>query len=173
MTVSFRLPKLAIFWYFWWIFGRSKCKRRSLRSQCWMRLFLWFSNIVRLPSFLYEKYALSSRLPTLWLRYKNLLEYYIVVKVVSFLCLLISYLGLHYPREAKSTRFCLDTFWRTRATYRESPSKQLSQFSFLIVDNREFLALDLSYPFNSFTRPIFRSLYKTITNCTPCDNDMR
>ena len=138
-----------------------------------MRLFLWFSNIVRLPSFLYEKYALSSRLPTLWLRYKNLLEYYIVVKVVSFLCLLISYLGLHYPREAKSTRFCLDTFWRTRATYRESPSKQLSQFSFLIVDNREFLALDLSYPFNSFTRPIFRSLYKTITNCTPCDYDMR
>ena len=24
----------------------SKCKRSSLRSQCWMRLFLWFSNTV-------------------------------------------------------------------------------------------------------------------------------
>ena len=27
-------------------FVRSSCKRSSLRSQCWMRLFLWFSNTV-------------------------------------------------------------------------------------------------------------------------------
>ena len=27
-------------------FSHSKCKRSSLRSQCWMRLFLWFSNTV-------------------------------------------------------------------------------------------------------------------------------
>ena len=27
-------------------FVHSKCKRSSLRSQCWMRLFLWFSNTV-------------------------------------------------------------------------------------------------------------------------------
>ena len=32
-----------------------------------------------------------------------------------------------------------------------------------------FPALDLSIPFNSLTRPIFRSLYKTIINCTRCD----
>ena len=31
---------------FLWTFGHSKCKRISLRSQCWMRLFLWFSNTV-------------------------------------------------------------------------------------------------------------------------------
>ena len=37
----------------------------------------------------------------------------------------------------------------------------------------QFLALDWSYPFNFLTRPMFRSIYKTITNCTPCDNDMR
>ena len=30
----------------WTIFGIFKCKRSSLRSQCWMRLFLWFSNTV-------------------------------------------------------------------------------------------------------------------------------
>ena len=30
-----------------WHFVHSKCKRSSLRSQCWMRLFLWFSNTVR------------------------------------------------------------------------------------------------------------------------------
>ena len=35
-----------LFWHFKWIFGHSKCKRSSLRSQCWMRLFLWFSNTV-------------------------------------------------------------------------------------------------------------------------------
>ena len=28
------------------IFVHSNCKRISLRSQCWMRLFLWFSNTV-------------------------------------------------------------------------------------------------------------------------------
>ena len=28
-------------------FLNSKCKRSSLRSQCWMRLFLWFSNTMR------------------------------------------------------------------------------------------------------------------------------
>ena len=35
----------------WSIFGtfvHSKCKRSLLRSQCWMRLFLWFSNTVRM-----------------------------------------------------------------------------------------------------------------------------
>ena len=51
---------LATFWRlfgdilvtFWRLFGvflsfvHSKCKRSSLRSQCWMRLFLWFSNTV-------------------------------------------------------------------------------------------------------------------------------
>ena len=30
------------FWHFWWTFVHSKCKRSSLRSQCWRRLFLWF-----------------------------------------------------------------------------------------------------------------------------------
>ena len=32
------------------ILGDSKCKRNSLRSQYWMRLFLWFSNTVKLYS---------------------------------------------------------------------------------------------------------------------------
>ena len=39
-------PKLTFFWHFLWTFVHSKCKRSSLRSQCWMRLFLWFSNTV-------------------------------------------------------------------------------------------------------------------------------
>ena len=34
------------FWHFSWTFVHSKCKRSSLRSQCWMRLFLWFSTTV-------------------------------------------------------------------------------------------------------------------------------
>ena len=34
------------FWHFQWTFVHSKCTRSSLRSQCWMRLFGWFSNIV-------------------------------------------------------------------------------------------------------------------------------
>ena len=50
MTVSFRFfknsLKWSIFWHFWWTFVHSKCKLSSLRSQYWMRLFLWFSNIV-------------------------------------------------------------------------------------------------------------------------------
>ena len=34
------------FWHFLLTFVHSKCKYSSLRSQCWMRLFLWFSNTV-------------------------------------------------------------------------------------------------------------------------------
>ena len=38
-------PKFP-FWHFSSAFVHSKWKRSSLRSQCWMRLFLWFSNTV-------------------------------------------------------------------------------------------------------------------------------
>ena len=39
--------KLAKTDHFWKLtFVHPKCKRSSLRSQCWMRLFLWFSNTV-------------------------------------------------------------------------------------------------------------------------------
>ena len=39
------------FWNFhqflaFWTFVHSKCRRSSLRSQCWIGLFLWFSNTV-------------------------------------------------------------------------------------------------------------------------------
>ena len=37
---------VGIFHQFWLIFVHSKCKLSSLPSQCWMRLFLWFSNTV-------------------------------------------------------------------------------------------------------------------------------
>ena len=36
-----KLAKMDNFWHFWLTFVHS------LRSQCWMRLFLWFSNTVR------------------------------------------------------------------------------------------------------------------------------
>ena len=38
-----KLAKIDHFWHFWWTFVHSKCKRSSLRSQFWMRLFLYFS----------------------------------------------------------------------------------------------------------------------------------
>ena len=38
-------------------FCHLKCKRSSLRSQCWMRLFLWFSNTV---------YVRSTRVMRVW-----------------------------------------------------------------------------------------------------------
>ena len=38
--------KSAIFWHFYSTFVHKKCKRSSLRSQCKMRLFMWFSNTV-------------------------------------------------------------------------------------------------------------------------------
>ena len=41
-------PKGTIFGIFLLTFVHSKCKRNLLRSQCWMRLFLWFSNTVEL-----------------------------------------------------------------------------------------------------------------------------
>ena len=46
-----KLAKMDHFGYFWWTFVYLKCKHSSLRSQCWMRLFLWFSNTVKLFSF--------------------------------------------------------------------------------------------------------------------------
>ena len=42
-----KLAKMDQFWHFFINFClHSKCKRNWLRSQCWMRLFLWFSNTV-------------------------------------------------------------------------------------------------------------------------------
>ena len=43
-----KLAKMDHFRHFWLTFVHSKCKRSSLRSQCWMRLFLWFSNTMLL-----------------------------------------------------------------------------------------------------------------------------
>ena len=43
---SWKLAKIDQFWRFWGTFVHLKCKCSSLRSQCWMRLFLWFSNTV-------------------------------------------------------------------------------------------------------------------------------
>ena len=41
-----KLTKIDHIWHFWLTFVYSKCKRSSLRSQCWMRHFLWFLNTV-------------------------------------------------------------------------------------------------------------------------------
>ena len=41
-----KLAKMDHFWLFKSTFVHSKCKRSSLHSQCWLRLFLWFSDIV-------------------------------------------------------------------------------------------------------------------------------
>ena len=43
-----KLAKMDHFWHFQLTFVHSKCKRSSLRSQHWMRLFLWCSNTVAL-----------------------------------------------------------------------------------------------------------------------------
>ena len=45
-----KLAKIDHFWHFWLTFVHSKCKRSSLRSQCRMRLFLWFSRLFLLSS---------------------------------------------------------------------------------------------------------------------------
>ena len=41
-----KLAKMGIFWHLWFTYVHSNCKHSSLRSQCYMRLFLWFSNTV-------------------------------------------------------------------------------------------------------------------------------
>ena len=41
-----KLAKMDHFWQFELTFVHSKCKRSSLRLQCWMILFLWLSNTV-------------------------------------------------------------------------------------------------------------------------------
>ena len=40
------LAKMDLFWHLELTFDHSNCKRSLLRSQCWMRLFLWLSNTV-------------------------------------------------------------------------------------------------------------------------------
>ena len=42
----FKTRQIDHFWYFKMNFCPLQWKRSSLRSQCWMRLFLWFSNIL-------------------------------------------------------------------------------------------------------------------------------
>ena len=44
-NVEFKFLNFDIFYQ---IFVHWKCKHSSLRSQCWMRLFQWFSNTVNL-----------------------------------------------------------------------------------------------------------------------------
>ena len=46
LLVFKKTPIMIIFGIFNELLSNSKCKRSSLRSQCWMRLFLWFSNNV-------------------------------------------------------------------------------------------------------------------------------
>ena len=48
-----KVVKIDYFWLFWWTFVHSKCKRSSLRSQCWMRPFRWFSNTVIILTWIY------------------------------------------------------------------------------------------------------------------------
>ena len=45
----FKTRQIDHFWHFLWTFVHPKCKHSSLRSQCWMRLFVWFSNITYDP----------------------------------------------------------------------------------------------------------------------------
>ena len=57
-TLGFqKLAKLDHFWHFELTFVHSKGKRSSLRSQCWRRLFLWFTNTVPLLSFRYTRFV--------------------------------------------------------------------------------------------------------------------
>ena len=51
-------PKWTLFGIFNSTFVHSKRKRSSLRSQCWMRLFLWFSNTVNLTNFLPKNFKI-------------------------------------------------------------------------------------------------------------------
>ena len=53
-----KLAKMDDFWYFWLTFVYSRWKRSSLRSQCLMILFLWFSNLQFLKW--HSDYILSS-----------------------------------------------------------------------------------------------------------------
>ena len=55
-----KLAKTDQFLHFWLTFVHSKCKRSSLLSQCWMRLFLWISNTVCYVVLL-EQHFYSSR----------------------------------------------------------------------------------------------------------------
>ena len=52
------------FWNFLFTFVYSKCKLSSLRSLCWMRLFLWFSNTVRMLTVQQKPYSKNHRFST-------------------------------------------------------------------------------------------------------------
>ena len=68
MIASFRFSKtrqIDHLSHFWLTFVHWKCKRSSLRSQCWMRLFLWFSNTVLILSFLDQYFCIQLIVVTL------------------------------------------------------------------------------------------------------------
>ena len=46
------------FWHFWWTFVHSKYKGSSLRSQCWVRLFLRFLGNLNFPA-LFSTFSFS------------------------------------------------------------------------------------------------------------------
>ena len=64
-----KLAKLSNFGILNWTFAHSKCKRSLLRSQCWMRLFIWFLNTVTELNWFVVKCS-SFRLLHFCLRYR-------------------------------------------------------------------------------------------------------
>ena len=68
-NVSFEFLSFGIFNE---LLVHSKCKRSSLRSQCWMRLFLWISNTVE-----YLKLCCAELNETFWVIFKHCSSNYI------------------------------------------------------------------------------------------------
>ena len=50
------------FWHFWWTFVHSKYKGSSLRSQCWVRLFLRFLGNLNFPA-LFSTFSCYAKKP--------------------------------------------------------------------------------------------------------------
>ena len=74
-------------WHFLLTFLHSKCRHSSLRSQCWMRLFLWFSNTVGLLELIISKRA--ERVLKSDAKFKE--ECIIFPSVLWFICLKTKY----------------------------------------------------------------------------------
>ena len=81
-------------WHFLLTFLHSKCRHSSLRSQCWMRLFLWFSNTVGLLELIISKRA--ERVLKSDAKFKE--ECIIFPSVLWFICFKLN-MGLFYKQK--------------------------------------------------------------------------
>ena len=82
--VTFKRTKIGVEcqnWRYSALFMNSKCKRSSLRSQCWMRLFIWFFNYCGKKALVISVHTSNKEISRLPLTIVRLMRFFVFMNV--------------------------------------------------------------------------------------------